>query len=208
MIISVTSLKGGVGKSTIAQNISVNFAHMKYKVLLIDTDTNGSSVRRSGLRTAGLPAVQVIGLPDAEALKKNLPWLSADYEIVIIDGTPQLSKIVGTMLLMSDITIVPLKPGAFDLRAVQTFQQHFEQASLLKETKAYLLINMYDKTNLWMEAWEAMQDLGFPVLNAKLGNRVAFAEAVTEWKGVHELKKDPKAKAELAKLTKEILTLF
>ena len=31
-----------------------------------------------------------------------------------------------------------------------------------------------------MEAWEAMQDLGFPVLHAKLGNRVAFAEAVTE----------------------------
>jgi chromosome partitioning protein len=73
MIISVTSLKGGVGKSTVAQNLAVNFAHMKYKVLLIDTDANGSSVRRSGLRTAGLPAVQVIGLPDAEALKKNLP---------------------------------------------------------------------------------------------------------------------------------------
>jgi len=99
---------------------------------------------------------------------------------VIIDGTPQLSKIVGTMLLMSDITIVPLKPGAFDLRAVQTFQQHFEQASLLKETKAYLLMNMYEKTHLGMEAWEAMQDLGFPVLHSKLGNRVAFAEAVTE----------------------------
>lgn len=110
MIISVTSLKGGVGKSTVAQNLSVNFAHMKYKVLLIDTDANGSSVRRSGLREEHLPSVQVIGLSDAEALKKNLPGLSADYELILIDGTPQLGKIVGTMLLMSDITIVPLKP--------------------------------------------------------------------------------------------------
>ena len=148
MIISVTSLKGGVGKSTIAQNLAVNFAHMKYKTLLIDTDTNGSSVRWSGLRSEDLPSVQVIGLTDAEALKKNLPGLSKDYEIIILDGTPQLSKIVGTMLLMSDITIVPLRPGAFDLRAIETFRQHFEEVALLKETKAYLLMNMYEKTHL------------------------------------------------------------
>jgi len=73
MIISVTSLKGGVGKSTVAQNLAVIFSHMGYKVLLVDTDTNGSSVRRSGLRSEDLPSVQVIGLSDAEALKKNLP---------------------------------------------------------------------------------------------------------------------------------------
>ena len=59
-----------------------------------------------------------------------------------------------------------------------------------------------------MQAWEAMEELGFPVLNAKLGNRIVFGEASAEGKGIYEQKKDPKAKAELAKLTKEILTLF
>ena len=53
-----------------------------------------------------------------------------------------------------------------------------------------------------------MQELGFPVLNAKLGNRIVFGEASAEGKGVYEQKKDPKAKAELSKLTKELLTLF
>jgi len=49
---------------------------------------------------------------------------------------------------MSNLTIVPLRPGAFDLWAIETFRQHFEEVALLKETKAYLLMNMYEKTHL------------------------------------------------------------
>lgn len=94
------------------------------------------------------------------------------------------------------------------MRAVQTFQQHFEEVRLLKETKVFLLMNMYEITHLGREAWEVMPELGFPVLKSKLGNRIAFGTASAVGKGVQELKKDPKAKAELAQLTTEILTLF
>ena len=37
MVISVTNLKGGVGKSTVAQNMAVGFAHKKYKVCILAT---------------------------------------------------------------------------------------------------------------------------------------------------------------------------
>ena len=33
MVISVTNLKGGVGKSTVAQNMAVGFAHKKHEVV-------------------------------------------------------------------------------------------------------------------------------------------------------------------------------
>ena len=38
MIISVTSLKGGVGKSTIAQNLAVCLAHNGVNVCIADAD--------------------------------------------------------------------------------------------------------------------------------------------------------------------------
>ncbi len=82
---------------------------MKYKTVLIDTD-NGSCVRRVGERPANLPAVAVYGLPDADALKSQLPRLAKDFEVVVIDGTPRMDKLVGIILLMSDLTVIPLRP--------------------------------------------------------------------------------------------------
>ncbi len=93
-----------------------------------------------------------------------------------------------------------------DLRAIQKFKEHFEQANLLKPTKAHLLLNMYDgKTRLGADAFEAVDALELPVLDTKIAQRVAYAEAVVEGKGVFE-HRDPKAKAELVALTKELLT--
>jgi chromosome partitioning protein len=72
MIISITSLKGGVGKSTIAQNLSVGFAHSGYKTCIVDADTNQSALRWSGLRDVALPLYSVFGIPDGSTLTANL----------------------------------------------------------------------------------------------------------------------------------------
>ena len=61
MIISITSLKGGVGKSTITQNLAVCFAHMGYNTCIVDADTNQSSLKWAGLRPENLPLIFVSG---------------------------------------------------------------------------------------------------------------------------------------------------
>ena len=66
MIISITSLKGGVGKSTISQNVAVCFAHMGYKVAIVDTDLNASSVHWSGMRGEDMPHITVVGITESE----------------------------------------------------------------------------------------------------------------------------------------------
>jgi len=93
MIISVTNLKGGVGKSTIAQNLAVCFAHMDYKVCIVDTDTNQTSVKWASFRPEEQKSVVVFGMTEVGALAKTVTSLNKDYEIVFIDGTPSLSKI-------------------------------------------------------------------------------------------------------------------
>jgi len=85
MIISITSLKGGVGKSTISQNLAVCFAHMGYKVAIVDADLNDSCERWSGMRdNEEHPPVMVVSIDSPQALRNNVKLLARDYEIIII----------------------------------------------------------------------------------------------------------------------------
>jgi len=92
MRIGITNLKGGVGKTTISINLAVCFAHMGYRVCIVDTDTNQSSLKWYGARDESLPEVLAIGATDAKALNKAVDKLHKDHDIIIIDGTPSLSE--------------------------------------------------------------------------------------------------------------------
>ncbi|MDR6194959.1 AAA family ATPase [Siphonobacter sp. SORGH_AS_0500] len=120
MIISVTSLKGGVGKSTLSQNLAVCFAHAGYKVCIIDVDTNQSTIRWSGLRSEDNPAIPVFGQPDGIELSKNVKILARDYEVIVIDGTPSLNKVTSKIILLADVLLIPILPSGLDMWATGT----------------------------------------------------------------------------------------
>lgn len=211
MIIAITSLKGGVGKSTLSQNLAVCFAHMDYKVAIVDADINASSERWSGLRDNDkYPPVMTVSIDTPQALRNNVSLLERDYDIVIIDGTPALSKLVSTIMLMGDIILVPIKPSILDIWATERFQERYEEAITTKgETiPGYFILNEYEERMTFnQEAKEAVDDLGFQMLKASVKTRQAYKEAIQYGLGVYEYK-DKKAKAEMVKLTNEIISLL
>jgi chromosome partitioning protein len=209
MIISITSLKGGVGKSTLAQNLSVCLAHIGYKVAIVDTDTNASSVHWSGIRAEEHPKVTVFGISDSNALRKNIQNIQQDYDVIIIDGTPSLSKLVSTIILLGDIVLIPIRPSGLDLWATEKFIEKYEQAKTLKEqVKAFFVMNMYDeKININKETKDVLDELEIPTLQTTIKSRIAYVEAVVQGIGVYEYR-DKKAKEEMANLTKEVINLL
>jgi chromosome partitioning protein len=207
MIISVTSLKGGVGKSTVAQNIAVCFANSGYKVCIVDADTNQSAIRWSGLRNESKPKVPVFGLPDGTSLAANIKPLNEDYEIVLIDGTPSLSKITSKIILLADLLLIPILPSGLDVWATEHFIDRYNEACEQKESKipAFFILNKFKpNTNFSKEVREVLPDTGIPVMANVLNDRVAYAEAVVQGLGVFEYK-DDKAKNEIAKLFNELI---
>ena len=129
MIISVTNLKGGVGKSTVSLNLAVWFAHQGKKVCILDTDVEQrTSMRWSGERHKidGLPDVDVFGV-EGEQIIKSSAKQATNYDIVIIDGSPQLGKTALATAMASDLVLVPLTPSAFDLWSFENFLKIFQQ---------------------------------------------------------------------------------
>lgn len=209
MIISVTSLKGGVGKSTVAQNLAVCFAHAGYKVCICDVDTNQSAIRWSGLRPDDMPAIPVFGWPDGIELSKNVKIISKDYEIVIIDGTPSLNKVASKIILLADLLLIPLIPSGLDMWATEQFIERYKDAQQEKEMEipAYFLLNQYQHTNLAKEVKDALDETIVPVLQTTLNSRTAYREAVIKGLGVVEYK-DDKARAETVTLFNELTDII
>lgn len=209
MIISVTNLKGGVGKSTIAQNLAVCFANMDYKVCIVDTDTNQTCMKWVSFRDEELPNVSVFGITELGALAKNITVLNNDYDIVVIDGTPSLSKITSKILLLSDIAIIPTLLSGADFWAIEPFIERLSDTKIINESlKSYILCNKHDsRINLEktvitaLEAFE--ENFEIKTLDSKLMQRVVYKEAMIKGLGVYELK-DLKAKAEIVALVKEL----
>jgi len=209
MIISVTSLKGGVGKSTISQNLAVCYAHMGYKVAIVDTDTNASSVHWSGLRSEDLPHITVMGLTESEALRKNIKQLHKDYDLIIIDGTPSLSKLVSTIIVLGDIVLIPIRPSGLDVWATEKFIEKYEQAKALKDdVKAFFVLNEYNENiNLNRVVKDSLSELDIDILKTTIRHRIAYEEVVVMGMGVYEYR-DTKAKKEVTNLTNEVLEVL
>ena len=208
MKIGVTNLKGGVGKTTITQNIAVCFAHMGYKVCIVDTDTNQNSLAWNGVRDENLPNILVVGATDSNALNKTVDTLHKDHEIVIIDGTPSLSKMTTRIILASDILLIPVLPSGHDFRSMNQFFERFEQAKEFREDiPAYILLNQFAKNlNVHQDMKEILAQFEIPILNSTVRNRVAYNKTGIEGRGVYE-HSDDKAKEEMVGLTNEILAL-
>ncbi len=211
MIISITSLKGGVGKSTITQNLAVTFAHIGHKVCIVDADTNQSSMKWAGLREEDRPSIMVSGQQDDNSLLKNVKLLNQDYDIVLIDGTPSLSKTTSKILLLADLVLIPILPSGLDFWATELFLERLEEAKAFREQPmmAHFILNQHDERfTLGREAKEALSAFeGIGVMNTYLKSRTAYRKAVIEGLGVYEFS-DAKAKEEMVNLTNEIQELI
>jgi chromosome partitioning protein len=208
MKIGVSNLKGGVGKTTIAQNLAVCFAHMGYKVCIVDTDTNQNSLAWSGVRDESLPGILVVGATDSKALNKTVDKLDRDHEIVIIDGTPSLSEMTTRIILSSDILLIPILPSGHDFRAMTQFVERYEQAKEFKAViPAYFILNQFSENlNVHQDMKNMLTQFELGIMETTVNKRVSYVRTGIEGKGVYE-SNDDKAKEEMVKLTQEVLKL-
>ena len=209
MIISVTNLKGGVGKSTVTQNVAVAFAHKKLKVCIVDTDFELQTSTKWGQeRTDDLLPIKVIPVRNDE-LSKTVVGIKKDFDIILIDGTPALFELSTRAIILSDLVIMPILPSIADIWTLEKFIKGFDEARLAKESmgatvEAYILLNKYSESlTLDREVIEVLKGFDINVLNSRLFNRIAYREAMPQGRGVIE-GRDKKASTEIQNLVTEL----
>ena len=210
MIISTVSLKGGAGKTTIAVNLAVELANEGAKIILIDADPNNqNALTWSGLRPEDKPNVTTISLPDPGALRNNIKEISNSCDIAIIDGTPALEKLTGTIMMVSDLVILPLRASDYDVWA---FDKHFlpkleDIRSIREDLDCRILRNAVKENEIIdREVQEILQDYDLVTMETTIGDRTIFKRTPRTGMGVTEIQ-DPqavKARHDIQSLAKEI----
>ncbi len=90
-VIAVLSLKGGVGKTTLATNLAAA-AHLRGKsTILVDLDKQGSSLDWGSMRVeASKLAGIAVSKHDRNFSRARLLELATGREVVVLDGPPRI----------------------------------------------------------------------------------------------------------------------
>lgn len=206
MILSTVNIKGGVGKSTIASHLAVWLKQNNVDVLLVDSDEQESSVDWALKVEKDL---KVEKLEKSDDIYDEITAMKEKADVLIIDGAATLTETTRSILLASDLAIVPCTPSVLDLRATQKTFKVLLQAQKIRNGKPQALIvpnRVNKKYRLSKELLESIKDWGIKVTGS-LGHRQAYADAAGQdsvvWRMGYEARE---ASKEITNLFKEIMS--
>ena len=110
-IITVLNFKGGSGKSTISMHLAGTLARRGAKVLVVDADPQGTSLRWAASADESKPfPASMAGLGAAGSkVDMEIRKYVGDYEFIIVDCPPAVdSPIPLSALSVSDLGLVPV----------------------------------------------------------------------------------------------------
>ena len=202
--IVIANRKGGVGKSTLATNLAVEYSRKIGSTILIDTDISKTSLkfmeRRADLELANDNLR--IALPQTiDELDKLLESDVAEYKIVDVGGYNDTLAI--TAIFGSDLLVVPISDSPQDKDTTVQFIETIKQAQkdgFLKDCIFVLNnVNPRSKFETLAKEVEYVREAGFDLYGA-IGTYKIFSLGHGGGQSVCEINEESKASSSILKL--------
>lgn len=124
-VVALVSMKGGVGKTTIALGLASAGWQRGDRVLVVDADPLGNA---TGVLDARDPAADPgtgpwpsrwgagIEFEDGSVLRSSNQPMDVAHDIVIIDSPPSIGEVSMAALAAADVAVIVTEPGFFALQ--------------------------------------------------------------------------------------------
>lgn len=204
-IIACLNEKGGTGKSTLATNIATALHRAGKKVVLLDADPQGTARdwRAASPEGADLPPVLAADRP--QLLTSSLAGLNADF--AVIDSPAKAESMSAAIVKVAHVALLVIQPSGADVWASGAAVKLITgKRELGGSIDAAFLVNRASgvtKLSKLIREGDWNQYEGIEQLEATVGNRAVFANAMTDGLSVFDMN-DPKAKAEIESIIEEM----
>lgn len=175
-IITVATMKGGSGKSTIASCLAVHWHLSGRRTTIIDADPQ-RSIARLAARERALGGVPVVEDATEDAWK-TAHGLAAAGGSIIIDTPGFRSPATLACIAAAEFLLVPVKASPLDIdRMLDTLNHLIGGVDGQRPTYRCVLTQTTRDSVISKHIRAELIEAGFPVLKSEMTNRVAYAEA-------------------------------
>jgi chromosome partitioning protein len=177
-VLTITSRKGGCGKTMLASALAATLAGDGVEVALMDADPNGTA-HRWATETYGGPPIASHVEADAERLADLLPTLGERYSVLIVDTAGFGNQAATVAAAAADLVLVPVTPGEGDVIEAQRTITYVGGLgrSTRRTIPARVVANRIRRaTTLSRHVLSELDKLGLPRLRTVLSEAVAYGE--------------------------------
>ena len=206
-VVAIVNQKGGTGKTTLATNLASVLAE-RGTVLLLDSDPQASSQNWAASDWASPEGLAVKGMGKGNLLEQ-VRSMARDYDWIIIDGPPGITRTSADAVRAADLVLIPAKPSPLDVWAASDIVAAVQarQKSTNGMPKAAFVITMSQpRTRLGRQIDAVLAEMGIPVLRARTTQRVAYPNAINEGNSVVD-GRDQTARNEILAIRGELESL-
>jgi len=177
-IITVATMKGGSGKSTVASCLAVHWHLHGRRPTIIDADPQRSIVRLAA-RERALGGVSVVEDASEHAWKTARRLAAGQPNGPVIIDTPGFrSRATLACLGEADFVLVPVKPSPFDVdRMLDTLGGLIEGINGRRPMFRCVLTQTTRDSVIAKHIRAELAEAGFPLLQSEMTNRVSYPEA-------------------------------
>ncbi len=176
VIIGSISQNGGVGKSSLAKLIAVEYARAGWKTLIADMDTSQSTCLRWNEKRKANGILPSVAVKKFNTVSEVLKY-AREYDMVIFDGAPHATDMTLKIAKYANLLVIPTSSSIEDLDPQITLAHELVKAGIPQNRIFFVFTRISTNKLENHNALDYLKQTGYKIASETIPDKTSFRKA-------------------------------